>query len=110
MIKMKLNDKSFNLIEGGHKKIEVRLNDEKRSLLKINNTIKFINTKTAKSIKVLIIDLFKYKNFKELIYSNKISDLGYRNQDDLLYDLEKYYSKEREEKHGVVAIKIKLLK
>ena len=43
---MNLWDDSFQAIKEGWKTIEMRLNDEKRSLIKINDKIEFTNNKT----------------------------------------------------------------
>ena len=47
---MNLWDDSFQAIKEGWKTIEMRLNDEKRSLIKINDKIEFTNTKTNETI------------------------------------------------------------
>ena len=108
--KMKLNDWPFNLINNGSKTIELRLNDEKRQLLKENDIIYFKNILTQEIIKVRVIKLYQYDSFKELYkYIDKVS-LGYKKEDKISYkDMEKYYSKEKGKKYGVVAIKFELL-
>lgn len=108
--KMKLNDWPFNLINNGSKTIELRLNDEKRQLLKENDIIYFKNVFTQEIIKVRVIKLYQYDSFKELYkYIDKVS-LGYKKEDKISYkDMEKYYSKEKGKKYGVVAIKFELL-
>ena len=40
---MKLNKKTFNNIKNGIKQIELRLYDEKRALINLNDTIVFHN-------------------------------------------------------------------
>ena len=42
MITMKLNEKYFEYIKRGTKRIELRLNDEKRKLIKIGDKIRFL--------------------------------------------------------------------
>lgn len=105
---MKLNNEPFELIENGSKKIELRLYDEKRRKLKVNDLIEFTNISTEKKITVLIEALYLYPNFEELYkYFDKIS-LGY-DKDALAsyHDMEEYYSIEEQNKYGVVGIKIK---
>lgn len=46
IINMKLNNSPFNKIKNGSKTIELRLNDEKRSKLKVNDFIEFTNVET----------------------------------------------------------------
>lgn len=108
--KMRLNNVPFNCIKNGTKTIELRLNDEKRQLLKENDLIEFINRTTLENIIVEIVKLYKYSNFDELYkHFDKIS-IGY-DKDDIANpkDMEKYYSKEEQYKYGVIGIKIKLV-
>lgn len=51
---MKLNNEPFELIENGSKKIELRLYDEKRRKLRVNDLIEFTNISTEKKMTVLI--------------------------------------------------------
>ena len=44
MFTMKLDEKYYNYILNGTKEYEIRLNDEKRKLLKKSDFIKFYNT------------------------------------------------------------------
>ena len=105
---MKLNNEPFNLIKNGTKKVELRLNDEKRSLLKVGDEIEFTNRDTNEKLSVDIIRLHKYPSFKELYkHFNKI-DMGY-NKDEPVEpkDMEAYYSKEEQDKYGVLGIEIR---
>ena len=52
---MNLWDDSFQAIKEGWKTIEMRLNDEKRSLIKINDKIEFTNNKTNETIIISLI-------------------------------------------------------
>ncbi len=57
--RMNLNNNPFNLIKNGTKTIELRLNDEKRQLLKENDFIEFTNRVTLEKIIVKIEGLYK---------------------------------------------------
>ena len=105
---MKLHDGPFKLIKNGTKTIELRLNDEKRQLLKVGDYIEFTNRSTLEKMLVLIEDLYHYSSFEELYkHFNKVS-LGYGDDEEASYkDMEKYYSKEEQDKYGVLGIKIK---
>ena len=108
--KMYLNDRPFNRIKAGIKTIELRLNDEKRQLLKENDLIEFTNRETLEDIIVEIEGLYKYPNFEELYkHFDKIS-MGY-DKDDIANpeDMEQYYSKDKQNKYGVVGIKVKIV-
>lgn len=108
---MRLNNGPFELIKNGTKTVELRLNDEKRSLLNVGDIIEFENRKTKEKIKTEIINLHKYNSFEELYkHFDKIS-MGYR-EDEIASpkDMEMYYPKEEQEKYGVVGIEINLIK
>ena len=107
---MKLNNEPFECIKNGTKTIELRLNDEKRKLLTVGDYIEFTNRATNEKLLVEVIDLFKYNSFEELYkHFNKI-EMGYSiNEEANPKDMENYYSKEEQEKYGVLGIKIKLL-
>lgn len=105
---MKLNNEPFECIKNGTKTIELRLNDEKRKLLTVGDYIEFTNRVTNEKLLVEVIDLFKYNSFEELYkHFNKI-EMGYSiNEEANPKDMENYYSKEEQEKYGVLGIKIK---
>lgn len=106
--KMNLNDTPFNRIKEETKTIVLRLNDEKRQLLGIGDYIEFTNRQTLEKMLVEIINLHRYNNFEELYkHFNKIA-MGYAEEDVAdPKDMEEYYSKEEQEKYGVVGIEMK---
>lgn len=57
---MNLNNGPFNRIKGGTKTIELRLNDEKRQLLKEKDFIEFTNRATLENIIVQIELLWNF--------------------------------------------------
>lgn len=107
---MKLDNEPFKAIKNGTKTLELRLNDEKRKQLIVGDYIEFTNRVTNEKLLVKVIDLFKYNSFEELYkHFNKI-EMGYSiNEEANPKDMENYYSKEEQEKYGVLGIKIKEL-
>lgn len=110
MHEMRLHNSPFNLIKSGTKTIELRLNDEKRSLIKVGNKIEFTNRITEEKIVVEVINLHKYDSFVELYkHFDKVS-MGYDEDEEAEpKDMEQYYSKEEQDKYGVLGIEIKLI-
>lgn len=108
---MKLNNGSYVNIKNGTKTIELRLNDDKRQLLKIKDLIEFTNKETLEQMLVEIQNLYHYPSFDELYkHFDKVS-MGYKENDVAdPKDMEKYYSKEEQEKYGVLGIEIKKIK
>ena len=104
---MKLWNDSFELIKKGIKTIEMRLNDEKRSKIKIGDIIEFTNTSTLEKLKVKVDRIYKYDNFEQLYQHHDKISIGYKeNQVADPNDMLMYYTKEEIEKNGVLGIKI----
>ena len=104
---MRLQPKPFQLISEKRKKIEMRLNDEKRKNIKRGDLIIFINTETKEEMMCEVVETKVYKSFFELYAHYPKSVLGYddgevANPDDML----KYYSQENIDNYGVMAIEI----
>lgn len=108
MHEMKLQDKYYNYILNGTKKIELRLNDEKRSLVKLNDIIIFKNEVTNETFETKVIGLLKYNNFNDLFNDFEIETLADKEmtKEELLNVLQKFYTKEKQEKYGVLGIRI----
>lgn len=109
---MNLNIGGFFGIKEGRQTIEVRLNDEKRSRIKVGDSIVFTLLPDAKeSIQTNVIGLLKYDSFEELF--SKI-DLKEWNAKDWTIEqaitcCRKYYSSEDEKKCGVLGIRLELV-
>ena len=108
---MNLNAEPFNAIKNKTKTMEFRLYDEKRQLINLNDTIKFINlSDTNQSISVKVIGLLHYNSFEDLF-----NNIPYNNTNENKSVAEKtsgmrrFYSKESEQKYGVLAINIEVL-
>lgn len=109
---MKLQKESFDYIKNGTKRLEIRLNDEKRKQLKLGDIINFhLISNKDKIIKVKIIGLLFYDNIKQLINDYDISILTCKNmsQEQLISSFNNIYSKNQQQKYGILAIKFKLL-
>ena len=111
MQEMRLNNGPFELIKNGTKTVEIRLNDEKRSLIKEGDIIEFENRATKEKLKVKVIKLHKFDNFEELYkHFDKVS-LGYGKEEKAdPKDMEEYYPQDKQEKYGVLGIEIKVIK
>ena len=110
---LKLQPKYFDYINNGTKRIELRLYDDKRKKISIGDTIIFQKEpELIDEIYTEIIGLKIKKSFKELINTLDISQYSDKNEtkEKFLKDLYKFYTKEKEEKYGVVGIEIKLKK
>ena len=106
---LKLQPKFFDFIKDGTKRIEVRLFDEKRQQININDIIEFKREpEQIDSLKVKVIGLLKYRSFEDLFEDFPIEILADNSmtKNELLNVLEEFYTPEKQEKYGVLGIKI----
>lgn len=106
----RLHDDPFNLIKDGSKTIELRLYDEKRQEMQVGDLLEFTNRVTGDKLLTKIIALHIYSSFADLYRDYDKTSLGYRKDEEVKpEDMELYYSKEEQEKYGVVGIEIELV-
>ena len=109
---MKLQPEYFNFILNGTKRIEIRLNDEKRQNIKLGDKIKFLKEPDLnESFEAQIIGLLRYNSFEEMFKDYDISILSDKSmtKEELISVLEQFYTKEKQEKYGVLGIRIELI-
>lgn len=109
---LKLQPKYYNFILNGSKRIEIRLFDEKRRIIKIGDTIKFLKEpELEESFEVKVVDLLRYDSFEDMFKDFDISVLADKSitKEDLMKDLETFYTKEKQKEYGVVGIGIELI-
>ena len=109
---MKLTPSPFGMIRNGTKTIELRLYDDKRRKIQIGDKIVFVNTgNPLETLESEVVDLFVFDSFKTLYGELPLLECGYDASDvDTASpdDMNVYYTKEAQEKYGVVGIKIRL--
>lgn len=107
---MRLDDDPFMKILTGEKTIELRLNDEKRSLINVGDEIVFVNRDDSSlTLTCLVKAIHKFKDF-ELLYKHlSLKKCGYA-ADEIKSahpnDMLKYYSKADQHKYGVLGIEL----
>ena len=111
MHKMKLQNDFYHYIKNGTKRIEIRLNDEKRKLIKEKDIIEFKNNMNKEKLKARVIELKKFSSFDELVNYYDISLLADKNykKEKLIKELNKFNSKDEQNKYGSIAIRIDLI-
>lgn len=107
---MNLKKSPFEMIKSGYKTIELRLWDEKRSLIKANDEIVFACD--GETLTVRAIALHRFENFQSLYKSLDLLKCGYL-ADELANakadDMDVYYPAEKQQKYGVVGIEIEVI-
>ena len=107
---MRLHDEPFKLIQSGTKTIELRLYDEKRQQIQVGDIIEFTSRATGEVQKTKVIAMHIYSCFADLYRDYDKVSLGYgKDEEAKPEDMELYYSKEEQEKYGVVGIEIHLI-
>ena len=105
-----LDSDIFDIVDKEVKNIECRLNDEKRRKLKIGDKLIFLKRPDdIEKIEVIIEDLVYYDNFDDMVKDYAIEQMylpGFT-KENFINLLSRFYSKEEQEKYGVVAIKFK---
>ena len=109
---MKLQPEYYNYILKGTKRIEIRLFDEKRQKIKINDTLKFVKEpELEESFDAKVIGLLRYNSFEEMFKDFDISVLADKSmtKEELINVLEQFYTKEEQKKYGVLGIRLELI-
>lgn len=109
---MNLYSEPFSKIKSGKKTIELRLNDEKRQLIRTDDEIEFKNIDSNETILTKVLCLHHFKNFEELYKVLPLLKCGYDETDICnakASDMNVYYSTEKQNFYGVLGIELKLL-
>ena len=100
----------FLAIKEGRKTVEMRLNDERRSKIKVGDLILFKEKDSGEEILAEVVELRAFKDFYELYPRYSKQEIGYR--DDEIADPKDmllYYTEDAIAKWGALAIRIKTL-
>lgn len=108
---MKLNSSVFEKVKSGEKIREYRLYDEKRKLVRIGDTIKFLKLPELKEevvVDVVGIEIFEnWENAYSKYFDDDFKD-RYKTLEDVVKDTyENYYSKKETEENGCCVFSIK---
>lgn len=107
---MELWHESFEKIKSKTKTIEMRLNDEKRSVIEIGDIIEFTDTSSGEKIRCGVINIFRYADFENLYRNHNKISIGYQeNETADPADMLTYYSEDKIKKYGVVGIEVSVI-
>jgi len=110
---MRLQKEYYNYIKNGTKRIEIRLYDEKRRQLKIDDTIRFhLLDDENEYLEVKVIGLLRYKDIETLINNHDIKLLTKETmpKEELIAIFNNIYNKEEQAKYGVLGILFNIIK
>lgn len=110
---MKLRPQPFDSIQSGQKTFELRLYDEKRQKIKVNDEIEFSCEEGGRQpFLARVTGIHVFRNFTELYAALPLLQCGYIEENVAKAspdDMNAYYSAEEQAKYGVVGIEIKLI-
>ena len=110
---LNLHPQPFEMIKSGNKTIELRLWDEKRSQIRVGDTLVFIHTEDdSKTLTVTVKALHRFPDFASLYAALPLKKCGYLPEEIANAspeDMNIYYSVERQAQYGVVGIEIALI-
>ena len=109
--RMRLVPDAMERIESGEKRFELRLNDEKRRLLRIGDAIRFESTEDDSDVLYVTVEaLYRFASFDALYAALPLREIGYSEQEAPTAsprDMDAYYSSEQQAKYGVLAIRVR---
>ncbi|MDD2839871.1 MAG: ASCH domain-containing protein [Rickettsiales bacterium] len=108
-MELNLRKKYFDLIKNGEKTIELRLFDEKRKNIKIGDILIFKNDGDEEILQAKVINLYNSDCFENLVKLFDIKKTGFSSIKELNECILEFYTKEKQEKYGVLGIEIKIL-
>lgn len=106
---MGLYGEYFNEIKDGKKKVEIRLDDEKRRRIKVGDTIEFIKVPVQdETFLVKVVGIETYATFRELYEHVPFKNIGCEGwtMEEMLSATYEIYTIDQEKKWGAMAIKI----
>ena len=104
--KMKLNESPFERIKNGTKTIEFRLFDEKRQQIKVGDQIEFSKLPNLQEkLLVDVVELYREETFENLFRKLYTDEEEISKKTKAMYEI---YSSEKEQKYGILGIKIKI--
>lgn len=106
---MSLRPGPFGKIADGSKHYELRLQDEKRRLISVGDTITFACTDDERKVNVRVTELLPFTSFTELYAALPLTECGYTAESAKTADprdMERYYPPEKQAQYGVLAIKV----
>ncbi len=106
---MKLSSAPFEMIKSGKKTIELRLFDEKRQRIRVEDEIEFSSIDSGELLRARVVKLHRFADFCELYERLPLLKCGYTEEN--LHraepsDMDEYYSLTEQKKYGVLGIEL----
>lgn len=103
-------DGPFQQIKKGERLIEPRLNDDAHRKIRPGDLIIITNRSTGEEVVAKVVGVLRYPSFVELLQAYPPERFGVQDERETLAEMRRYYTHEQEMAHGVLGIKLHLLK
>jgi ASC-1-like (ASCH) protein len=103
-------DHPFQQIKQGERLIEPRLNDDAHRKIRPGDLIIITNRRTGEEVVTKVVGILRYPSFVELLRAYPPERFGVADERQVLAEMRRYYSPDQEMAHGVLGIKLHLLK
>jgi len=103
-------DGPFQQIKNGERLIEPRLNDDAHKAIRPGDLIVVTNRATREEVITKVVGVLRYPSFVELLQAYPAARFGTTDDRSVLAEMHRYYTPEQEIAHGVLGIKLHLLK
>ena len=100
----------FAQIKTGQRVIEPRLNDEAHRKIRPGDLIVFTNRPTKEELITKVVGVLRYPSFMELLQAYPPAHFGVEDERKILAEMRRYYTADQEITHGVLGIKLHLLR
>jgi ASC-1-like (ASCH) protein len=100
----------FAKLVNGDAVIEPRLNDEVHRKIRVGDLILFVNGQTQEERLAKVVGLLRFGSFVELFSAYPPDRFGAGSERELMDAVRKFYSSEQEAEHGVLGIKVHILR
>jgi ASC-1-like (ASCH) protein len=103
-------DSVFTQIKHGHKMIEPRLNDDAHKNVRIGDLIVIINRQTREEVVAKVVGVLRYPTFDALFAAFPLRYFGADDHEQLRKEVARWYDTASEATHGVLGIKLHVLR
>ena len=112
MFELRLDEDIFEIVKNGTKRVEIRLFDKKRELMKIGDKITFYKRPLLEEkLDTKITGINRFETIEELLNKYEMKEIYIEGYEKLEFIklLSRFYSKVDQEKYGFVAIEFEVL-
>jgi ASC-1-like (ASCH) protein len=106
---MSLSSERFLQMAAGTKTVECRLYDTKRQGVHVGDTITFANTKTGETLRTEVTGITQAPSFSRLFTQVDPVLAGWSSAEAAVAGMRGYYTEEREQEYGVIALHVQVL-